>query len=267
MNGCGAMSKPAPTKMKTIASLFGLRIAGLLCACLALAGAAKADSCRDETFEQLSFTVCQAEAGQDLRLFLSDAAGGPLGSFDAVNTLLGAQGQTLIFAMNAGMYHPDYRPVGLYVEDGEEIAHLQTREGPGNFGLLPNGVFCITGDGFQVIEARAFAMLHPACRFATQSGPMLVIDGKLHPKFLPTSDSRNIRNGVGVSADGKTAYLVISNGLVNFDLFARFFRDRLSTPNALFLDGTISRLYAPELGRNDFGFRMGPIIGLVGKSG
>jgi len=98
--------------------------------------------------------------------------------------------------MNAGMYHPDRRPVGLFVQDGVELARIVTSAGPGNFGMLPNGVFCAGAD-FAVIESRDFAARQPTCALATQSGPMLVIDGTLHPTFLADSTSRYLRNGVG----------------------------------------------------------------------
>jgi uncharacterized protein YigE (DUF2233 family) len=228
---------------------------------LLMPGVAQA-ACRDMTFDAVPYTVCEVAAGDDLRLF-SQGPDGNLGSFAAVNALLGETGEALTFAMNAGMYHPDRRPVGLYIEDGVEQAPLVTAEGPGNFGLLPNGVFCIREDGFAVVESRSFAANPPACRHATQSGPMLVIDGALHPRFLPDSTSLYIRNGVGVSGDGQTAIFAISGAAVNFDTFARLFRDALGTPNALFLDGSISRLYAPNLDRDDIGFPMGPIIGTV----
>jgi uncharacterized protein YigE (DUF2233 family) len=230
-----------------------------LFALMLLPGMAQA-TCRDITFEDLPYTVCDITPGSDLRLFLN-GPDGTLGSFAAVNDKLAGQGEALTFAMNAGMYHADRAPVGLYIEKGEELAPIITSDGPGNFGLLPNGVFCI-GDTFAVIEARAFAANPPTCRYATQSGPMLVIDGALHPRFLPDSDSYNIRNGVGVRADG-TAVFAISGTRVNFHSFARLFRDELGTPNALFLDGSISRLYAPEIDRDDAGFPMGPIVGLV----
>jgi uncharacterized protein YigE (DUF2233 family) len=228
---------------------------------LVLPGMANA-ACRDMTFDGVGYTVCDVQADEDLRLF-SQGEGGNLGSFGAVNGLLGQTGEALTFAMNAGMYHPDRRPVGLYIEDGVEQTPLVTSAGPGNFGLLPNGVFCIRADGFAVIESRAYAANPPACRYATQSGPMLVIDGALHPRFLPDSTSNYIRNGVGVSADGLTAIFAISAAAVNFDTFGRLFRDALNTPNALFLDGSISRLYAPNLDRDDIGFPMGPIVGTV----
>jgi uncharacterized protein YigE (DUF2233 family) len=226
---------------------------------LFLPGVAQA-ACQDITFEDEPYTVCEIAPGSDLRLFLNGPEGA-LGSFAAVNEQLADQGEALTFAMNAGMYHADRAPVGLFIEDGREVTPIITSDGPGNFGLLPNGVFCI-GDAFSVVEARAFAANPPACRFATQSGPMLVIDGALHPRFLPESDSYNIRNGVGVRADG-TAVFAISGAWVNFHTFARLFRDVLSTPNALFLDGSISRLYSPAIDRDDAGFPMGPIVGLV----
>lgn len=224
-------------------------------------------ACRNDVFEGVPFTVCEVAAGADLRLFQTGPDGRPFGSFAAVNAALQAQGQRLAFAMNAGMYHPDRRPVGLLIEDGIQRAPIVTAEGPGNFGLLPNGVFCVAKEGLRVIESRAFAADTPACRHATQSGPMLVIGGALHPRFLADSDSLNIRNGVGVNADGSRAWLAISGARVNFHRFARYFRDHLGAHDALYLDGQISRLYAPDLSRDDPGWPMGPIIGLVAPGG
>ena len=228
-----------------------------------IAAPVEAASCRDILFEETSFTVCQADpAKETIRLFLNDAEGKPLGTFDNVEARLDAEGQTLAFAVNGGMYHPDRRPVGLYVEDGQTLSRIVTREGPGNFGLLPNGVLCLTIDTAHVIESREFDRASPDCRYATQSGPMLVIDGKLHPRFLPNSSSRFLRNGIGVTSEG-LLISAISNQPVNFHKFARLFRDVLATPNALFIDGKVSRLYAPELDRHDFGFPMGAILGVV----
>lgn len=219
------------------------------------------DPCLTTTFEGVPFTTCTAQAGQDVRLWLKDEAGALIGTPERLKAQLGP-GERLVFAMNAGMYAPNREPVGLFVEGGVAAHGIVTSEGPGNFGLLPNGVFCV-GERFSVIESRAFAADPPACRYATQSGPMLVIDGQLHPRFLPESDSRYIRNGVGVSADGGTAWFVIADRPVTFHQFARFFRDALGAPNALYLDGSVSRLIVPRQGRADLGLPMGPIIGLV----
>jgi uncharacterized protein YigE (DUF2233 family) len=223
---------------------------------------AKAASCRDDAFEGVAFTLCEVGPADDLRLFHSGPSG-PYGSFRAVDDALGAEGKALGFAMNAGMYHRDLSPVGLFIGEGVEVAPLVTRAGPGNFGLLPNAVFCWGEGRYRIIESRSFKSAPPACRFATQSGPMLVIKGKLHPKFLASSDSEYIRNGVGVSRDGTRAVFAISDAPVNFHRFARFFRDHLGLSEALYFDGNISRLYAPELNRHDGGFPMGPIVGTV----
>jgi uncharacterized protein YigE (DUF2233 family) len=222
-------------------------------------------TCRDMDFEGASYTVCEVDTTEDVRLFHS-GPDGTYGGFRAVDEALATSGKTLGFAMNAGMYHRDLSPVGLYVEDGVELSGIVTSDGPGNFGLLPNGVFCV-GDTFGVFESRTFKRDRPECRYATQSGPMLLIDGQLHPKLLPDSDSTYIRNGVGVSDDGKRAVFAISNDVVNFHSFARFFRDELGLFEALYFDGNISRLYAPSLGRHDGGFPMGPMVGTVVPKG
>lgn len=240
-----------------------IRAGATLLALLWAAGAAAVE-CRDVTFDGNRYSVCEVDAGQeDLRLFLHDGDGRPLGHFAAVDGALAEQGARLGFAMNAGMYHDDRSPVGLYLENGVEAMHVVPNAGPGNFGLLPNGVFCIRDGRADVIETLAFINTAPDCTYATQSGPMLVIDGELHPRFLPDSESRYVRNGVGTSADGRRAVFAISRNTVTFHDFGRLFRDGLGLPSALYFDGNVSRLFAPQLGRDDAGFAMGPMVGVV----
>ncbi len=231
---------------------------------LLLPCAAMAEECKDTRFEGVRYTVCEVDPTQEtLRLFLNSSDGELLGQFSAVDRALADSGMRLGFAMNAGMYHDDRAPVGHYVEDGQEIMRVIPNAGPGNFGLVPNGVFCIREGRADVIETQRFIAEAPDCRFATQSGPMLVIDGALHPRFLEDGTSRYIRNGVGTSQDGTRVVFGISNQPVNFHTFGRFFRDVMKTPQALYFDGNISRLHAPSLGRSDPGFRLGPIVGTV----
>ncbi len=231
---------------------------------LALSGAAFAQTCTDIEEAGNRYAICEVDmARADLRLFLRDESGAVLGQFGVVNARLAKTGQRLSFAMNAGMFHPDRAPVGFYVENGAQQMHVIANAGPGNFGLLPNGIFCIRKGRADVIETLAFLRDPPDCTYATQSGPMLVIDGALHPRFLPDSTSRYIRNGVGTSADGQRVVFAISRNPVTFFEFATLFRDRLRLPQALYFDGNVSRLYAPSLGRNDAGFAMGPIVGVV----
>jgi len=233
---------------------------------LVLTGAGSTEAhCSAITHEQMGYVICEAFVGDDLRLFLNDQEGRSYGSFNRIDAALAQEGERLGFAMNAGMYHRDRRPVGLYVEDGIEHSQIVTSPGPGNFGMLPNGVFCINDDSFQVLESRMFAADPPDCKHATQSGPMLVIDGSLHPRFLSASTSRFVRNGVGVTDNGARAVFAISDGPVTFYEFAGLFRDHLGARDALYLDGNVSRLHATDLGRSDWGLPMGPVLGLVVK--
>ena len=234
---------------------------GLLGLLMLWAGPLAAVDCGEVTHRDQAFAVCEVDpARDDLRLFLRDDAGDILGSFRVVER---HTGRPLAFAMNAGMYHDDRRPVGHYIEDGQEETRVIEGPGPGNFGLLPNGVFCISRDRARVIETRAYQADRPACRHATQSGPLLVRDGALHPRLIPGGTSRHIRNGVGTSASGDRAVFAISQAPVNFHDFATLFRDRLGLGDALYFDGKVSRLHAPRLGRSDFGLRMGPIVGVL----
>lgn len=230
-----------------------------------VAGPALSVECRQDTFEGKAYSLCEVMPEKDeLRLFLRDEAGEVFGHFGTLEEALNQRGESLGFAMNAGMYHEDRSPVGLYQEREKEARGLIKSAGPGNFGLLPNGVLCLRPGRADVIETSVFAANRPDCLYATQSGPMLVIEGALHPRFLPDSTSHYIRNGVGTTADGRRAVFVISDEVVTFHEFARFFRDRLELPNALYLDGNVSRIRAPELGRDDKGFTdLGPIIGVV----
>lgn len=220
--------------------------------------------CRDADYAGNGYSICIVDVAHgDLRLFLYDRAGAPYGHFNALKTDLNRAGEKLLFAMNAGMYHTDRAPVGHYVENGVELKGVVNGAGPGNFGLVPNGIYCVRDGRADVFETETYLARSPTCRFATQSGPMLVIDGALHPRFLIDSTSRYIRNGVGTTADGKTSVFVMSKNAVTFHEFGSLFRDALGLPNALYLDGNISRLYAPDLDRNDLGRMMGPIVGLV----
>ena len=235
---------------------------GLIALLLVWAAPAAAVTCEDVQYAGDSYTLCTVDAASEsLRLFHKDADDAVIGSFGAIAALPDVT--QLDFAMNAGMYHDDRRPVGHYIENGVEVMRVIPNAGPGNFGLLPNGVFCINDRTAQVYETLQYLDEDPVCRDATQSGPMLVIDGALHPRFLPDSTSRFIRNGVGTSADGRTAVFAISNNSVTFHTFGSLFRDYLELPNALYFDGKVSRLYSRGLGRSDFGFQLGPMVGVI----
>jgi uncharacterized protein YigE (DUF2233 family) len=247
----------AVTRRSGFAPLF--IVAGLAILCATPAAAA----CAPKIFGGANFTVCAFDPRRDdIRLFWKGADDRPYGSFATLADALKAKGRQLIFAMNAGMFKQDQSPVGLYVENGQKLHSADTRGGGTNFHLKPNGVFWIGDGAADVTETSRYLANPPAARYATQSGPMLVVDGRMHPKILPTGTSAKIRNGVGIS-DSDAVVFAIAEEPVTFDAFARLFRDGLGCQNALFLDGSVSSLYAPELERDDELEPIGPIVGVV----
>ncbi len=235
----------------------------LLLATLAWGSGAAEAGCEPVGFEDNDYTVCRFDLRHEqLRLFSLDPTGEPYGSFRALEAALRERNLELIFAMNAGMYGEDLKPIGLYVEEGRRLKKVNRKDGPGNFHLKPNGVFFIDGNKGGVLETESFVASGISPRYASQSGPMLVIDGKIHPKFSEQGTSYQRRNGVG-SPDPHTLVFAISEGSVNFHSFARLFRDHLGCPNALFLDGSVSSLHAAELARSDGFFDVGPIVALA----
>jgi len=247
------------SKRRSLTTAIGAAFGALM---LLLAAAPAESACSERAYDEARYTICVFEVGRDdLRLYWADSDRKPYSSFDALAKSLAASGRRLRFATNAGMYGADLAPVGLYVEDGKRLRRADTRAGPSNFHLQPNGVFWIGDGAAGVTETSRFLADPPAARYATQSGPMLVIDGRIHPRILPTGTSEKIRNGVCVNG-GTTAIFVIADEPVTFYAFARLFRDGLGCADALFLDGSISSLYAPELGRDDEFTPLGPIIGV-----
>jgi uncharacterized protein YigE (DUF2233 family) len=213
-------------------------------------------ACYPKYFEEARFTVCDPGSGE-LKLFAASPKEQPLRSFADVARRIDAK--RVAFAMNAGMFDSDGRPIGLAIVEGQQVHAINLRKGSGNFHLLPNGVFLVRTNGRpEVVRSDAYK-LSPDVRLATQSGPMLVINGKLHSKIDPDGESRNVRNGVGVTANGN-ALFVISDEPVSFGKLARFFRDVLKTPNALYFDGYVSSLWDPANGRQDASEPLGPIM-------
>lgn len=187
---------------------------------------------------------------QELRLFWKDKKGQPYRDFETLKTELEADGRKLRFASNAGIFSEDHSPGGLHIENGQTLKELNLRDGGGNFHLKPNGVFVLGAEGPGVVESQEFSQATQNPILATQSGPMLVIDGKVHPEFRENSPNRYVRNGVGVDEEGMI-WFAISNGRVNFYDFAMLFLEYLHCPDALYLDGSISQFYLPELDRTE----------------
>jgi len=232
---------------------------------LILSGAVHAVECAAETFGDTSFTTCRVDLRRErLDLFWRDVSGRPYRQFSALRDALETQGKSLVFAVNGGMYRPDFSPVGLFVTEGLELYPLNRHTGSGNFSQQPNGVFLVEGNSARVITTDEYWLEKPKPLLATQSGPMLVHEGAITTSAVMTPNStwRKIRNGVCAPSPDAVVF-AISESPVTFYAFAGYFRDHLHCREALYLDGTISSLYAPRFGREDRGYDMGPILGVV----
>lgn len=192
--------------------------------------------------------------------YWKDDKGKLLKSIQNLKAFIESKKKKLTFAMNGGMYKKDNTPQGLFIEKGITLTPLDTLSGGGNFYLKPNGVFYITqSDSAAICVTEKFSD-SGKIKFATQSGPMLLIDGEIHPAFKKGSTNFNIRNGVGILPDGSVLF-VISKQEVNFYEFADFFKS-MNCRNALYLDGFVSRVYLPEESWTQLDGNFGVIIGV-----
>lgn len=215
-------------------------------------------ACKAVTFEGVSLTHCIADPElHTIGTGLAPSSGDRFGTIEG--WAAGRDEGKFAFVMNGGMYGDDLKALGYFVRDEDRLVELNRGEGSGNFYLKPNGVFFGTGGKWRILDSDTFLRtVGTRPEFGTQSGPMLVIGGKLHPEIQDNGPSKAIRNGVGIDSAGK-AHFVISNAPLSFGQLARFFRDEIKTPNALFLDGNISSLWDPATGRMD-ARRVGPLL-------
>lgn len=182
---------------------------------------------------------------QNLQMIWKGSDGKAVGNFKTLKQQLADDGKSLVFAMNGGMFRVDQSPQGLYIENGKELHQInKVHEAYGNFYMQPNGIFYITNQKEAVVVTTKNFEPNKGIKFATQSGPMLLIDGNFHPAFNKGSSNLNIRNGVGVLPNGNLLF-VMSKVEVNFYDFALFFKE-LGCQNALYLDGAVSRTYLPS---------------------
>lgn len=224
-----------------------LLAAGLAVACVAWAAPVGR---RVET-AGAAYRVVEIDLGRDaLEIVWKDDAGKAFETIDRLREWGEKRQRRLLFATNAGIYDREYRPLGLTIADGEVLRPLNTARGggKGNFGMQPNGVFYVDTQGRAgVVPTREWRERGIDARLATQSGPMLLVDGAINPAFIENSDSRKWRSGVCAPDPGQVVFAV-SEVPVTFHAFARLFRDALGCRDALYLDGTLSRIYTAQEG-------------------
>ena len=217
---------------------------------------------KDSTDHQILAYTVNLE-NQDLKFFWKDDKGENLKTIENLKNYVTSKNQRLIFAVNGGMFKKDYSPQGLFIENNKTLAVLNRANGNGNFYLKPNGVFYITNDNIPFVSKTSDFLDNGKIKYATQSGPMLVIDGKIHSEFKDGSTNLNIRNGVGILPNNKVVFAV-SKMEINLYDFAKYFQS-LGCKNALYLDGFVSRTYLPEKNWTNTDGDFGVLIGVTVK--
>lgn len=214
----------------------------IICSSVSLMVLLLLTACRQNP--DINFVTYTANPAKDsIGFYLKDASGKRYGSLQKLKDAIESKGNSLMFAMNGGMYKPGGEPLGLYVEDGKEINAINTDRGAGNFYLKPNGILYITNFGTAgIVNTDHFR--NNNIRYATQSGPLLLINGKPHPAFKEGSANLQIRNGAGILPDGRIIF-ALSKSEINFYDFAVYFKEK-GCKDALYLDGYVSRAYLPE---------------------
>jgi uncharacterized protein YigE (DUF2233 family) len=199
------------------------------------------------TYRQATYVVLRVNLrAADIRTLWKNPEGVPYGSLDEAYRQTGGG---LLALTNAGIYSRSRTPEGLHVEGGATLSPLNLNGGEGNFYWRPNGVFYVGDEGAGITESEKFDSRRgrAGVREATQSGPLLLVDGEVNQSLRPDSRSLYVRNGVGVKSPDEV-YFLISEGEVNLHDFASAFKEGLHCRDALYLDGCVSQMYLPARG-------------------
>lgn len=219
-------------------------------------------SCKEKKQQDENFVIYEVNPKkQNVRLYWKNSNNEIIKSIDHLKKEAETSNEKLVFAMNGGMFEADNSPKGLYIDNFKILKSIDTLQGSGNFYLQPNGIFYITQNNQpNIIETKKFRQ-NKAIRYATQSGPMLLMDGKINPIFQKDSKNMNIRNGVGILENGDVIF-AMSKKEINFYSLAQLFKE-MGCKNALYLDGYVSRTYLPEKNWIQTDGNFGVMIGIT----
>lgn len=248
--------------LKRYLSVFLLNLSIVLVVFPAVAGEQQFNT-QTVVFDGLSFRALLVNP-KHVSLHWRQANGDAFGNFITLKGALRADKKRVLALMNAGIYGKNDEPAGLHVENGQLLHPLNTKKGHGNFHIQPNGVFLITQKGEAKIITTKMYQKHYAGQentltLATQSGPLLVINGKRNRRLLPKSQSTYTRNGVCTTVDGRLLFLSTGGVPSNFYQFARA-SQQVGCDNTLYLDGNISKLYVA--GENST-FHLSHFVGIL----
>ncbi len=134
-----------------------------------------------------------------------DKNGHRYGSFKKLFKALKERGQQPSALINAGMVEPDGSAVGLLIVAGSWLHEVNLMQGKGNFFMGKKGVFGITKEGKAEIFEPSAKSNFENFAYATQSGPLLIQEGRI----VAEDDWRNpkSRSAVGISVDGSVTFV------------------------------------------------------------
>ena len=215
------------------------------------------------TFHNVRYGVYRADPAK-LTLHWKNAKGTPYAGLGTLRRSLEAEGKRVIFLTNAGIYSANDTPAGLWVENGQTLIPLNTRNGKGNFHVQPNGVFYIENGRAHIKTTATYQMVPHHPQWAFQSGPILILDGQINRRFNQTHSSPHKRNAVCTTGDGGLYFILSEN--YGFDgewpslyRFAAALQ-HIGCTQALYLDGTLSTWYIPTVSST---FHWTHLVGII----
>ena len=211
---------------------------------------ASSGSYASTTYKNVRYGIYQADPAQ-VSLHWKTADGSAYANLATLKRRLEQNGAHVAFLMNAGIYSQDDTPAGLWIERGQTLVPLNRKNGKGNFHIQPNGVFYIERGKARIQTSAAYRIGGHHPDWAVQSGPMLLLDGKINPRFVKDLSSPHKRNAVCTTADNRLYFILtedydLGSEWPSFHRFAEALQ-HLGCHDALYLDGTLSGWYIPGI--------------------
>lgn len=196
---------------------------------------------RDELLDTLVVTAVVFKPDQRVRMTLiTDISGGGRTGDSVMKSLMASPfpgGEPWCAAIvNAGYFDKAHRPMGLLRRDGKSL-----KTAPRGGGFLSNGCFTVAKGVPDICE---FGCHAANSDLAIQSGPLLVMEGKVHPGVRKASLSQSCRTAIGIDWEDRVWLVVARSPLGGLSLrdealmLARpLSRGGLNLRKALNLDG------------------------------
>lgn len=184
-----------------------------------------------------------------IKMYWKDKKGIPYMTFER----LLKSNKNIVFITGVGKFSGAFTSMGLYIENGQLLHPIKTVQNTKvNLEIQPSGVFQINASGASIEPLQAKRAYKNAIG-AIQSGPMLVVDGRINAA-LPNR-TKVLRNGVGIKKDGKVYFACFEASMREF---AEHFQKE-GCLNALILESDHPDIWYNGNSRNKFN-RFGPMI-------